>query len=445
MTDPLTELEIIKTLSQRIISAQNKIRILDAIQWDDSIRAAFFQAKAQALPQVDAAYYQQRPLAFKPEDKIAEFQAIMRDAQNLLGQYAPATRLMHRQCEEYIRAVRMLSARGTPLFSQISTQLYGSTRDVFYAGGPQLSLMGSMLFDVLTQLDAQLQSEADEKRFTPEEAQAILQERLSHYFTAHPDRVTVIVSDGMIADASAGADTIRLSRDALFSERDLKYLEVHEGWVHVGTTLNGSEQPYCSFLSKGSPSSSVLQEGLAVITEVVTFSSYPARMLKLTNRVIALDKISQGANFIDIYNYFRACGLSELDSYNHSVRLFRGSTPTGGAFTRDLSYAKGFVLIYNFIRFAISQHRVDVVPLLFSGKLALDDLPLLCQLRAQGVLTPPLYLPPPFKDLAALSAWMSLSLYLNEFDLNEIQKNGKSGERKTGERSVSPTQGHRRR
>jgi uncharacterized protein (TIGR02421 family) len=423
MTDQSTELEIIKTLSERIISAQRKIRILDSIQWDDSIREAFFQAKGQVMPQVDQAYYQRRPLAFTPKDKIDELHGIMRDAQNLLGQYAPVTRLIKRQCEEYIRAVEMLDARGTPLFSQIATQLYGSTRDVFYAGGPQLSLMGSLLFEVLTQLDAQLQTEADEKRYTPEQAQAILQERLSHYFTAHPGRVTVIVSDGMIADASAGADTIRLSQHALFSDRDLKYLEVHEGWVHVGTTLNGSMQPYCSFLSKGSPSSSVLQEGLAVITEVVTFSSYPGRMLKLTNRVIALDKISQGANFLDIYAYFQSCGLTEMDSYNHTVRLFRGSTPTGGAFTRDLSYAKGFVLIYNFIRFAISQHRVDVVPLLFTGKLVLDDLPLLCQLRDSNILTPPEYLPAPFKDLAALSAWMSLSLYLNKFDLTEIQKN----------------------
>jgi uncharacterized protein (TIGR02421 family) len=333
------------------------------------------------------------------------------------------TRLIKRQCHEYIRAVEMLTARGTPLFSQLSTELYGSPSDVFYAGGPKLSSMGSLLFEVLTKLDVQLQSELDEKRYTPDDAREILQTRLSQYFLQHPDHVTVMVSDGMVADASAGADKIRLSQDAMFSDRDLKYLEVHEGWVHVGTTMNGAMQPYCSFLSKGSPSSSVLQEGLAVITEVVTFSSYPGRMLKLTNRVIALDKISQGANFLEVYRYFMECGLSELDSYNHSVRLFRGSTPSGGGFTRDLSYAKGFVLIYNFIRFAISQHRVDVVPLLFIGKLILEDLPLLCELRDQQIITPAVYLPPPFKDLSALSAWMSFSLYLNKFDLNEIQKN----------------------
>ena len=61
--------------------------------------------------------------------------------------------------------------------------------------------------------------------------------------------------------------------------------------------------------------------------------------------------------------------------------------------------------------------------MLFTGKLILDDLPLLSELRERCILTNPVYLPPPFQDLAALSAWMSFSLYLNQFDLNEIQRN----------------------
>ncbi len=419
----VAELETIQAFSKRIVDAQRKIRILDLIKWDDSIKKSFFQHKAQKLPAVDASYYQNKPLPFDATEKMEEFRLILRDAQNQLGQYSPITRLIQRQCDEYRRAVMMLSARGTPNFSEIAMELYGSPNDVFYGGGPRLSELGALLFDVLTVLDVKLQSEADLKRHTPEQAQEVLQTVLSAFFDQHPGRVTVTVSDDMIADASAGADTIKLSQQAMFSDRDLKYLEVHEGWVHVGTTLNGAMQPYCFFLSKGSPSCSVIQEGLAVITEVVSFASYPGRVRKITNRVIAIDNVTRGADFLDVYRYFIACGLTEEDSYNNSVRIFRGSTPTGGPFTKDLSYAKGFVLIYNFIRFAISQHRIDAIPLLFTGKLVLDDLPLLCELREQGILTPPVYLPPPFRDLSALSAWMSFSLFLNKFDLNEMQKN----------------------
>lgn len=146
-------------------------------------------------------------------------------------------------------------------------------------------------------------------------------------------------------------------------------------------------------------------------------------MLKITNRVIGLDKIRQGANFLDIYRYFIDCGLDEETSYNNAVRLFRGSTPDGGPFTKDLSYAKGFLLIYSYLRYAISQHRIDSIPLLFAGKLVLDDLPLLLELKERGILTSPVYLPPPFRDLAALSVWLSFSLFLNKFNLAEMQTN----------------------
>ena len=76
-----------------------------------------------------------------------------------------------------------------------------------------------------------------------------------------------------------------------------------------------------------------------MLTEVVTFSSYPSRMRKITNRVIAIDKVMQGANFLDIYRYFIECGMTEMDSYNQCTRVFRGSTPTGGPFTKDLSFS----------------------------------------------------------------------------------------------------------
>lgn len=417
------ELVIVQDLSKRLVEAQSSIRILDSIKWDESIRQKFFRHKASKLPEVDKMYYEGRPLPFAVNEKQEEFRLILRDAHNQLGQYSPITRLLRRQCDEYCRAIQMLAMRGTPAFSDLAKELYGSPDDAFYPGGPRLSELGTVLFDVLSALDLQLQSDADLKRYTPEEAQQILQSRLTSFFDKHPGKVTVMISDDMIADASAGADNIKLSQQAMFSERDLKYLEVHEGWVHVGTTLNGGMQPYCFFLSKGSPSCSVIQEGLAVITEVVTFSSYPGRMLKITNRVIALDKVRQGADFLDIYRYFIDCGLSESDSYNQTVRVFRGSTPKGGPFTKDLSYAKGFLLIYNFLRFAISQRRINAIPLLFTGKLVLDDLPLLGELLEAGLLAPPVYLPPPFRDLSALSAWLSFSLFFNKFDLNEIQKN----------------------
>ncbi|PJD93074.1 MAG: flavohemoglobin expression-modulating QEGLA motif protein [Legionella sp.] len=412
---------IIKGLSKRIVDAQRRIRILDQVKWDDTIRQEFFRHKTKRMPKVDENYYQKNPLPFLAVDKVEEFRGILRDAHNQMGEYSPITRLIKRQCDEYIRAIRMLDSRGTPVFVELSKELYGSPDDVFYVGGPRLSEMGGFLFDLLTTLDVQLVSDQDIPRHSPQQAKKLLQKRLNTFFV--DDEVKVMVNDGMIADAAAGADKIKLSNKAKFTDRELKYLEVHEGWVHVGTTINGGLQPYCFFLSKGAPSCSVIQEGLAVMTEVVSFSSYPARMRKITNRVIAIEKVTQGADFMDIFRYFGECGLSEDDAYKQSVRVFRGSIPTGGPFTKDLAYAKGFVLIYNFLCYAISERRIDVVPILFSGKLTLDDVPLLLELKAEGLLAEPRYLPEQFRDLSSLSVWLGFSLYLDQFDFAEIQRN----------------------
>ncbi len=42
---PSTYLIEVKALSDRIVKAQQPIRILDAIKWDDNIKQAFFKGK----------------------------------------------------------------------------------------------------------------------------------------------------------------------------------------------------------------------------------------------------------------------------------------------------------------------------------------------------------------------------------------------------------------
>ena len=417
------EHQIIRDLSDRLVVAQGPIRILDAIKWDESVQAEFFKYKCERLPAVDKDYYLKNPLPFEPNEKMSEFHSILRDTKNHLGEYSNITNLIEGRCNDYCKAVQMLSARGTPMFSEIAMELYGSPNDAFYPGGPKLSELGTLLAGTLKTLALQLKSDADEKRYTATEAMSILQERLSGYFV-NQDKMMVKTSDNIVADAAAGAEVIKINQNAKFSERDLKYLEVHEGWVHLGTTLNGASQPLCTFLGKGSPSSSVTQEGLAMITEIFTFSSNPSRLLKITNRVAALELVRNGADFIDVFRFFKEQGVNDIDSYGYSVRTFRGSLPiaNAGSFTKDLSYAKGFVLIYNYIRLAVKEGLVEHIPLFFVGKTLIQEIQTLKNLMEEGIVTMPIHLPPQFKDLAALCSWMSMSLFLNKFDLETVAK-----------------------
>lgn len=413
--------QTVRELSDRLVKAQQMIRVLDAVKWGPEIQKAFFKAKCKKLPSVDKEYYfSHNPLHFEPDQKQEEFYALERDICRLLGQFSPVGGIMQRMCREYRELVRMLAARGTPEFTKISQELYGSSDDAFYAGAPRLSDLADLVSHTLTHLkDKTASSPQDVQQYDSEQAVKLLSERLGKYF-AHDPRVKVKLSDGIVADAAAGAEAIKIRKAALFSERDLHVIEVHEGWVHMGTTLNGMAQPVCTFLSKGPPSSTLTQEGLAIIMEIFTFASYPGRVRRLTDRITAIHMAEAGADFIEIFNYFNAQGFEPEVSYSMTVRVFRGSTPNGGPFTKDLVYSKGFVMIYNYIRLAIQRGLGSRIALLFAGKTTLEDQKTLSDLVEEGLVKPPQYIPPQFADIAALSAWMTYSLFLNKLNLERI-------------------------
>ena len=113
-------------------------------------------------------------------------------------------------------------------------------------------------------------------------------------------------------------------------------------------------------------------------------------------------------------------GRSREEAYTVTMRVFRGSLPDGGPFTKDLAYSAGFIDVYNFIRLAVRRGQLDRIPLLFCGKLAIKDMGTLAELTETGVVVPPRYLPPPLVDISALTAWMAYSNFLNRLDLKKI-------------------------
>ena len=413
--------QLLRTLSDRIVAAQKPIRILDQIKWDASIQADFFKNGAKELPKVDQTYYDSRPLGFDAAQKRQEFHMIELDVASHLGQYNPLGGIMRRMCREYIQVVRMLETRGTAEFAALSQELYGSASDAFHAGGPTLADLGKLLSDAISNIDQSELLKPADKNISGEEAVSILQKRINQAYGESDAAMRVILSDGILADAAAGADYIKIRKDAKFNDRDLRVLEVHEGWVHLGTTLNGSNQPVCTFLSKGPPSSTITQEGLAILMEIVTFASYPSRLKRLANRITAVHMAEQGGDFLDVYSFYLTQNLSEEDSFANASRIFRGSTPTGQPFTKDLSYNKGFIMIYNYIRLAVKKGMLHRIPMLFCGKTTLEDVRTLAQYADEGIITPPRFLPPPFADLNGITAWMCYSNFLNKLDLARVQ------------------------
>ena len=160
-----------------------------------------------------------------------------------------------------------------------------------------------------------------------------------------------------------------------------------------------------------------------MIMEIFTFRTYPRRARAINDRILGIDKAEEGANFLELLEFYRTEGYSENDAVANARRVVRGGVIGGGApFTKDISYCKGFIENYNFIRAAIRAGRAQIVPFLFAGKLHVDDVPMLYQKYQEGIIDAPKYLPPQFADLNGLAVWMSFSSFLNLVDLKRIQE-----------------------
>ena len=413
--------EKIKRLSQRLVEAQKPIRILDAIKWDASVEEGLRKSKFKHMPKVGAEYYAAIDLGFDPQLKTQELSDIASDIESTLGVEDEIGRLLKTMAEQYIDVTRMLLARGTPQFWEYSKKLYGSPKDAFYEGGHTIHELGQLLYQILSGFDASALGPDHPEDCEAEDAVRILNERFKEYFPT--GAVQARISDGIYADAAAGGDVVKIRQGSRFSHRDIDILEVHEGWVHVGTTQNGNLQHVAKWLSKGPPRCSATQEGLAVIMEIFTFRTYPKRARHINDRILGIDKAEDGANILELIEFYRTEGYSEDECMANAKRVYRGGVVEGGApFTKDISYCRGFIENYNFIRSAIRAGRPELIPFLFAGKLHVDDVPLIYQKFKEGIIDAPRYLPPQFRDLNGLAVWMSFSSFLNLVDLQRIQE-----------------------
>ncbi len=410
--------ETIRAVSDAIVEAQGPVRILNAIKWDDEVRDAFFASGFREQPAVDADWYASRELGFDTDEVRSRFLDLELQINGSLGTTAPVAQLLKRTSEQYRLTLDLLDARGTDAFGPIASQLYGTTADVFHAGGPTVADLAQQLRGALSWVSEVPIDERDEKSIPGPEAVALLQARLDESMGSH--LVDVVLDDGIVADAAAGSSYIKLRADATFSERQLEQLESHEGWVHVGTSANGAAQPICTFLGKAPPPVNVTQEGLATLTEILSLTSHPVRLLRIADRIDAIALAADGATFVEVFEHFRVAGLTEDECWQLAMRVFRGSTPTGPPFTKDLAYGKGLVLTYAYVRVAIRTGRLDRIPVLFCGKVDINHMATVNAMVDEGLIVEPVFLPEVFRDVNALAAQVAFSRFLRDLDFDRL-------------------------
>ncbi|WP_299157925.1 flavohemoglobin expression-modulating QEGLA motif protein [uncultured Tenacibaculum sp.] len=267
----------------------------------------------------------------------------------------------------YFDKIDMLSELDTPKF------LYNSLR---YFGRPSKKDIQNAHYFL------HLPDVAGEPKRSPslgvEEAMVSFKEGLENYgFKSRIEKSNRVISQVMVLNAKK---TILFRPDAKFTRSQINALVEHEIGVHMVTTMNSNAQKLNLF-NLGLPVNTMTQEGLAILSEYLSGNISMKRLKKLAYRVIIVDMMCNGADFIECYNFLvNDHDLDKDDAFSVVTRIFRG-----GGFTKDYLYLSGFVKILRFW-----ENDNDLNPLLI-GKTSLDFYHIINEMMQREMIQKPTY------------------------------------------------------
>ena len=196
----------------------------------------------------------------------------------------------------------------------------------------------------------------------------------------------------------------------------------HEAKVHTATMLNGKRQQNLRLLSLGAPRTTRTQEGIAVLAELITISLDLTRLRRIALRIKAVAMAIDGADFIEVFKMFLEAGQSETESYQSTVRCFRGGDVSGKAvFTKDTVYLKGMMEVYAFFAVCIRENRPELANAIFAGRLTLGDIVELVPYFETGFLQGPHYIPNWARDLRTLASVFACNAFFTRIDLSKAK------------------------
>ncbi len=212
-------------------------------------------------------------------------------------------------------------------------------------------------------------------KYSASEAQSYFEEYGKRYdFDFSIKQSTHISAAAMVLNAT---NSLVLKKNNRFSDNQLKVLANHEIGVHLVTTHNGKSQPLKIF-SNGFVNNTETQEGLAVLSEYVSGNLTMQRLKQLAHRVIAADSLIKGYSFVDTFDLlFNQYKVDRDKAWQITLRVHRG-----GGFTKDFLYLTGLKKVYDYY-----QNKKDL-SLLLTGKVTLEDLPIINKLMKKGLAIP---------------------------------------------------------
>lgn len=247
-----------------------------------------------------------------------------------------------------------------------------------------------------------------------------LQKAIDDFFV--DDKVEIIIDPDLASKAIAGSNRIRLRAGALYSDLDLEQLLEHEAHIHAATMHNGKRQKNLRLLSLGAPRTTRTQEGIAVLAELMTLSLDVVRLRRIALRIKTIAMALDGADFIEIFTSFLEAGQTEEESYQSTVRCFRGGDVRGKTvFTKDTVYLKGLMEVHTFLVICIRENQSELVNYLFAGRLSLGDVIELAPYFETGFIDGPHYMPHWANDLRTLASAFACNAFFMRTNLTEVK------------------------
>jgi uncharacterized protein (TIGR02421 family) len=409
--DADTARERLSEVAGALASLKSNGNLLVGIGWGRDVEEAFFAHGATRLPEPTYAIDTH---ALHDESK-----ALRRLARGLSGD-APVLAFLRGAVLAAVERNELLCAAGTKAFGALSREIYGGARTTFF-GLPRRNV--DLADHLLERLRIHGWDEAKERERAPLDAPTFAAE-LVRRIGKHRPRidVEVVLDERCASKAIAGMTKVRVRPDATFSAWEADGLFCHEVETHAYTAHNGAAQEKAPFLRAGGPRSTATQEGLAVFAELYDHALATPRLERLALRVKMVELAEDGADFLELYRFLLARGRAPRDAYLDAARVCRGGLVEGGApFTKDSCYLAGLLHVYAFLSVFVRGGFHDEVEMLVAGRIAVEDIVALVELRGHGLLTRPVHRPRWLERWSALLSYFSFASFMDAIDLAPVE------------------------
>lgn len=404
-----TSIEQIQKLDAELVEIIKDFLFLGEISWSKDVMQGFLKKAYTGNLTLPKVTYPKLDYG----DKISALTVYLKK----LGKgNDPAISFLRDTAESYLDAYRILQGVGTKDVTEFSRKLYGSPSDVLHGYKRRNVSIAKYFLRVVEDYKCNVSEEPliyDASQF-----KKVLSKNVAASIDPKVDPIKITVDSKITARAAAGSNYVKVRRGAMFSKSDLDQLLNHEVMVHTLTYINGRKQPILKTLGYNAPRTTATQEGLAVFAEYITSSIDLVRLNRIALRIIAIDMADKGADFIDLFKFFRKHGQNDEESYYSAMRIFRGGTAKGGiVFFKDNVYLKGLIEVSAFLKEAMHQGKIHDISLLFCGKLTIDDISRLQPLSEQGHIIQPAYMPNWAKRSSELAAHLAFNDLTERFKI----------------------------